>query len=131
MNEAARALATGWHTVDAMAAEFEPHFSLVAEVGGEIRGVGCLKDGLIKRLYVTPSFHRLGIGRAIVTALEEEARRGGVEVLRVDSAPVSVAFYERLGFRRIRPDAWIRGDAVFEYVVMDKPLAVTSSPAGS
>ena len=56
-------------------------------------------------LVVEPTYRTLGIGRQLVTALEQWAKSRGLEemavrsnVMRVEAHP----FYERLGYRRIK-----------------------------
>ena len=71
----------------------------------------------LKRMYVDPAARGLGVGRAILNALEQEARNLDAEriVLETgDRQPEAMALYERSGFRRI--------PAFGEYV--DSPLSV-------
>lgn len=66
------------------------------------------------RLLVSDRLHAgLGVGAALLSHAAEEARRAGVELLRVDcwagGGGELVAFYERNGFtpaERFRVDAW-------------------------
>ncbi len=55
---------------------------LVARFGGEPAGCGAVRrigdgDFEIKRMYVAPAFRRRGVARAVLAALEEEARSLG------------------------------------------------------
>ncbi|MEO3745732.1 GNAT family N-acetyltransferase [Plantactinospora sp. B5E13] len=58
----------------------------------------------IKRMYVVPTARGTGIAVAILRALEERARRRGVESLLLETGtaqPDAMRFYEREGYRRI------------------------------
>ncbi len=84
---------------------------LVATVDGEVVGRGAVRylndaDAEIKRMYVTPSFRGRGTGRALLAALEGEARSLGATRLVLETGermPEAVAFYERAGFTVIPP----------------------------
>ena len=84
---------------------------LVATVDGEVVGCGAVRrlddtDAEIKRMYVTPSFRGRGIGRALLAALESEARSLGATRLVLETGErlfEAVALYERTGFTIIPP----------------------------
>ena len=60
--------------------------------------------GELKRMYVAPSVRRRGMGRALVEALEREARRLGMTKVVLETgtrlAPAT-ALYEAMGYARI------------------------------
>jgi GNAT superfamily N-acetyltransferase len=78
----------------------------VAEVGGEIVGVGGLKllmrtVGEIKRMFVRPEARGLGLGRAIVERLVADARELGCETVYLESASfmhTALTLYRSVGF---------------------------------
>jgi putative acetyltransferase len=82
---------------------------LVAYVAG--LAVGCaglrrLAEGAaeIKRMYVDPAHRGSDVARAILVALEQEAARRGIAVLRLetgDRQPDAMRFYEREGYAPI------------------------------
>jgi GNAT superfamily N-acetyltransferase len=73
---------------------------LVAEdSSGGIVGVGTLhNEGEIKQCYVTRKAWRKGVGRRILTELEEHAKRIGLKELRLNSSVGARSFYQRNGF---------------------------------
>jgi GNAT superfamily N-acetyltransferase len=82
---------------------------LLAKVDG--KPVGCVMahkigEGVceMKRMFVQPEFHGLGLGRALASKLIEVARRQGYRSMRLDTGPFQLeaqALYGALGFRRI------------------------------
>ncbi len=71
-----------------------------------IGGVRRLGDGIceIKRMYVVPDARSRGVGRALLTALEEAGRQLGYERARVDLGPKqtdSRALFEKTGYLEI------------------------------
>ncbi len=57
----------------------------------------------MKRLYVKPSFRGLGIGRALVEAVIEEARKIDYNYMRLDTVPsmeAASALYTSVGFKK-------------------------------
>jgi GNAT superfamily N-acetyltransferase len=122
LNEPARALVRAKNVAGVQGPALEAAYTLVFERDGRGSGVGCLAGDEIKRLYVDPGAQRVGAGSALVTALEDEARRQGQATVRVDASPSSVGFYEGLGFAVLREDTLTRGEATFQFVVMTKVL---------
>jgi GNAT superfamily N-acetyltransferase len=92
----------------------------VAEYQGRIVATGSLSGDRVDSVFVTPSLQRRGIGRRLMTVLEEEARRAGTTRLRLDASLEAELFYRRLGWqgrRRVRVGAGLA-------VRMSKPLSV-------
>lgn len=72
---------------------------LVALVGPAMAGVGALhRSGEIRLCYVRPGFTKLGVGRALLDALEAEARAWQLERVTLHSSLTARHFYERCGY---------------------------------
>lgn len=89
-----------------------PHGRLmIATYKNKICGIGSLKSinaqtGEIKRMYVDPTFRRIGAGRAILQALLSESKKVGYNAVRLDSPKfmeAAHALYRSFGFRDIAP----------------------------
>lgn len=84
---------------------------LVARREGEAVGCGALilaGDGAaeLKRMWVAPKARGLGVGRAILQALERQARRDGVALLRLETGihqPQAIGLYRSHGFAERPP----------------------------
>jgi GNAT superfamily N-acetyltransferase len=87
-----------------------PHGRLVLAVyEGKVCGLGSLKSinseiGEIKRMYVDPSFRKIGAGRAILQSLINAANETGYKKVRLDSPKfmeAAHALYRSFGFKDI------------------------------
>jgi putative acetyltransferase len=82
---------------------------LVVYMEGEPVGCGAIRRldderAEIKRMFVSPPFRGRGLGRTIVAALEDEARRLGFSEVVLETGtrlPVAIALYESAGYARI------------------------------
>jgi GNAT superfamily N-acetyltransferase len=70
---------------------------IVAELGGQIAGFAAVVGGELDGLFVEPDLWGRGIGRALVDAATNAARRRGLTV-RVIANPRARRFYENCGF---------------------------------
>jgi putative acetyltransferase len=60
----------------------------------------------MKRLYVRPAWRSTGLGKRLVEAALDDARRNGYEYVRLDTLPAMISarhLYASLGFRPIAP----------------------------
>lgn len=103
-----------------------PHGAvLLARAGGVavgcvmLRGIG--EDvAEVKRLFVRPAYHGLGVGRALLARLAALAMLRGYKTLRLETGPRQIeaqALYLAAGFRRIAPyhevTGWFRDNMQF------------------
>jgi len=93
-----------------------PHAVFLAEQDGAV--IGCVvlfvpsepsltNDVIVKKLYVTPRARTGGTGRALMSALIDEARKRGCSRVLLDTdaeqLPAAYNLYQRLGFREREP----------------------------
>jgi GNAT superfamily N-acetyltransferase len=62
---------------------------------------GVPPEGELDSLYVEPSFIGTGVGRALLDAAQEVARRAGFRALQIHADPHAEAFYLRHGAKRV------------------------------
>lgn len=77
------------------------NFSVVADIEGEVKGFGLLSNtGEVRMCYLLPEVRYIGLGKALLIAMEKEAERMAIEELRLDSTATGLPFYRRNGFRQ-------------------------------
>ncbi len=91
--------------------KFQPPYGqlIVAVYEDKVCGLGSLKSinpeiGEIKRMFVDPTFRRIGAGQAILEGLLDEAKKVGYKKVRLDSPKFMEAahsLYRSFGFRDI------------------------------
>ena len=74
------------------------HFLAVANDGTPLGCARLLPDGHIGRMAVLPDWRGRGVGRALLAAVVEAARRRGHTTLRLSSQTHAAGFYTRAGF---------------------------------
>ena len=75
------------------------NFSVVALAGGAVVGVAIMtRPGKIALCYVAPEARFIGAGKALLQALEAQAREWGIRSIQVMSTITAKPFYLRNGF---------------------------------
>ena len=75
------------------------NFALVAESEGRLVGLALLTQaGKVALCYVLPEALRCGVGRALLAAVEEQARTWSINKLFLHSPAGASAFFERHGY---------------------------------
>jgi GNAT superfamily N-acetyltransferase len=73
--------------------------AIVAERDGQLLGLALLTQaGRVALCYVEPGALRIGVGRALLAAVEEQARAWNIRKLNLHSPESSATFYERHGY---------------------------------
>ena len=83
---------------------------LVVEEEGELTATGSMVDGEIFAVFVAPNAQRGGRGKALMEALEQEARNSGVEVSELSVSLPSMRFYRGLGYEIVEERSRDVGD---------------------
>jgi N-acetylglutamate synthase-like GNAT family acetyltransferase len=86
---------------------------------GKIVGTGTLKFNEIMACFILPEYQKKGIGKALASFLEDEAKRDGFSKVWLVSALSAQGFYKKLGYsfvsEKLHPE-WGKG------IVMEKTL---------
>lgn len=90
----------------------------VAVIGETLVGTASLDGDTVRSMFVDPAFQGHGVGRRLMSEVEQAARADGVATLTVPSSVTAEPFYARLGFRAIR-DSY-HGDE--RTIIMERPL---------
>ena len=103
---------------------------LLATVGDAPAGCVALKQidteaCEMKRMFVYPEHHCLGVGRALGEAVIDAGRTAGYRVMRLDTSirqAEAQGLYRRLGFREVAPYYELTEDLRNWLVFMELPL---------
>lgn len=97
---------TAWHAALTITpAHIAEHTVLVADIAHQVCGFAVLTDAgthwSLEHLWVEPTHHGCGIGRALFEAVVRHARQRRPGRLRIESDPFAVGFYERCGAHQV------------------------------
>lgn len=80
------------------------NFSVVAVSGEQVVGVGLLtKNGSLALCYALPEVRFIGVGKALLRAMESHAVQAGFNEIYLSSTATAKAFYLRNGFVQSGP----------------------------
>lgn len=79
---------------------------MVALTGGEVIGAGSIRNrNHLSLLFVDGTYHRMGIGSAILIRLCDYLQHeAGERYMTLKAAPYAVDFYRKLGFHVVKPE---------------------------
>jgi ribosomal protein S18 acetylase RimI-like enzyme len=98
-----------------------------------LRAMSEPRCGEMKRLFVVPQGRGVGLGRALVEAMVEHARKVGYAELRLDTLPSmqdAIALYRRLGFVACEPYYAAPAGTLFMALGLE-PSACVMAPAAT
>lgn len=75
--------------------------------------------GKVERVAVSQAARGTGLGREIMLAMEETARKEGFQRLKLNAQTHALRFYEKLGYE---PYGDVFEEAGIEHIAMEKPL---------
>jgi GNAT superfamily N-acetyltransferase len=75
------------------------NFVAIGDDGAQVCGVGLIdQSGNVRLCYVRSDRQRLGVGGALLSALEVQASSWGLNEIRLTSSATARAFYEKQGY---------------------------------
>ncbi len=111
------------HAVESISRHVNEGHCILAVCDGVIAGVGELLDNEIRMVFVDPSLQGMGVGRGLMSRLEEQARKHGLEEILLDSSVVAVGFYQHLGYEVVKETSLALGEDDFlPYLIMRRRL---------
>ena len=89
--------------VERIIASMNAEVRIVAEMDGEIVGIGVLipENSELRACYVLPKSARKGVGSALVSRLEQIALQHGLKILSLVSSITAEPFYASLGYKAL------------------------------
>lgn len=103
------AWAGGDINLEQWSASFLSHSTLVAEENGTIAGFADMdNNGCLDRLFVHKGHQGQGIATALVTRLEQQARKIGISAIETYASITARTFFEQLGYTVRRKNTAIR-----------------------
>ena len=113
-----------YHTLEHLNEEFESGADVAVIYDGDIlAATGTYHDDELKRLFVHPDYQRAGLGKMIVSDLEEKARQSGRPYIMLYANPATWRYYQAKGYYPTNFAAEAMQDGEYlAYCTMAKPL---------
>lgn len=118
----ALAVIAAGYAPEQIAAQAAQRLMLVAEVDGQVVGTAVLDQDRVRDVHVDVDYQRQGVGRTLMAAIEDAARRQGQPQLYLLAAVSAVAFYEKLGYVVVKTLVNDVGGHPLPVVYMEKTL---------
>ena len=105
-----------WHN------SFLEHYTIVAEINGQIVGFGDLDNSYLDRLYVHKDYQHQGIASAITDSLEQYARQTHHIEITTHASITAKPFFEKRGYHTLKEQQVERNGVLLTNFVMKKQL---------
>ena len=73
----------------------------VAELNGIIIGTASLDKNEICTVFVDVDYHKCGVGRKLMSSMEDVAKKNSVNIIQLHSSLTSLNFYYALGYKYV------------------------------
>ncbi|BCZ48709.1 GNAT family acetyltransferase [Clostridium gelidum] len=97
--------------IDGMCSRFVPENMIenakkrdiyVAELNGELIGTASLENNIIYGVFVDVNYHGCGVGKKLMSIIEDNAKENSVNLVQVPSSITSQNFYYKLGYNYVK-----------------------------
>lgn len=108
---------------EAFGEKLATHLTLIAGIDGDPAGFATLTDNRkIEMLYVHPDCAGMGVGAALLDALEKLAGARGTHTLSVDASETALLFFEKHGYTPQSRNTVMRNGEFLSNTTMTKRL---------
>jgi len=90
-----------WCTPDYMAISRAKDIAIVAEIAGKVVGFAGTRGDSLQEMFVHPTHHRKGVGRALFRSAEQTVASCGRPALHVKTTHSALPFYTAMGMRQV------------------------------
>ncbi len=73
----------------------------VAELNGTLIGTASLDKNVICTVFVDVNYHKCGVGRKLMSFIEDEAKKKSINLIQLHSSLTSLNFYYALGYKYV------------------------------
>ena len=73
----------------------------VAELNGNLIGTASLDKNVICTVFVDIRYHKCGVGRKLMSFIEDDAKKNSINLLQIHSSLTSQDFYYTLGYKYV------------------------------
>lgn len=113
-----------YHSLEAVLDDMENGYTAILNDSGRTVGTGTLRETNIKRVFVLPEFQGRGLGKMIMSHLEDCAGRKGLRILELHASLPAKRFYDSLEYRTLRfCQIPVENKKTLDYYRMAKPIS--------